>query len=186
MTKCCTRCKLEKSLEEFYLDRTNHSGRQSRCKDCAKATAKEWHENNPPDLERRREVLRRFRERNPGKDNEYGRKWREKDPERARELARVRGQKWRTQNPEGRVVSQMKRRTRAAAMTPEDHAYARLLRHDPCSYCGAPALPIDHIEPIWYGGAAGWENMTASCQYCNSSKRTDTLLSFLLRTASRS
>lgn len=189
-TKHCRRCNTVKPLTEFYRGKvgpkTAKDGYHARCKDCDKALAKEWHQRNPPDPERRRETLRNFRKRNPDKDREYGRRWREKNPERARALAQARGRKWLAQKPEGRVVSQMKRRTQVEMMTPEDHAYARLLRYDPCSYCGGPALPVDHIEPIWYGGAAGWENMTASCQSCNSSKKIDTLLSFLLRTASRS
>lgn len=187
-TKLCRSCNTVKPLTEFYRGKvgpkTATNGYRSRCKDCDKALAKaHYRQNGPKDPEKNREAQRRFHERNPGKNAEYGRKWREKDPDRALELARERGRKWRRLKPEGRVVSQLRRRTEMATMTPDDHEYVAILRSDPCSYCGGPSLPVDHIEPIFHGGSAGWENMTASCQRCNSSKSTDSLLSYLLRTA---
>ena len=35
-TKICTKCKIEKSLDEFYNDKRNKDGKTSRCKDCMK------------------------------------------------------------------------------------------------------------------------------------------------------
>ena len=64
--------------------------------------------------------------------------------------------------------------------------YIAILRHDPCAYCGAPASAnprgeshIDHIHPVYRGGADRGVNMTAACRRCNSSKSTKTLLGFL-------
>jgi hypothetical protein len=54
------------------------------------------------------------------------------------------------------------------------------LRLDPCSYCGEPAGTIDHIDPLRTGGERVWENLTAACQRCNSSKGTRPLLFSLL------
>ena len=60
-------------------------------------------------------------------------------------------------------------------------AYARVLRADPCSFCGRPATDIDHIDAISRGGAHAWENLTAACRACNMSKYSEPLLTFLLR-----
>jgi HNH endonuclease len=59
------------------------------------------------------------------------------------------------------------------------HAYKRVLRGDPCSYCGRPSESTDHIEPWGSGGEDDWTNLTASCISCNSSKGTQSLLPWL-------
>lgn len=45
-----------------------------------------------------------------------------------------------------------------------------------CQYCGDPAENIDHVIPKSRGGEHCWENVVASCRYCNS-KKEDKLLS---------
>lgn len=64
---------------------------------------------------------------------------------------------------------------------PQMHEYAKVLRADPCAYCGDPSEHIDHIEPVADGGALGWDNLTAACGPCNRRKRTTRLLAYLLR-----
>jgi len=40
-----------------------------------------------------------------------------------------------------------------------------------CAYCGQDADQVDHIVPISKGGdPLAWENLTASCKSCNTSK----------------
>lgn len=71
-------------------------------------------------------------------------------------------------------------------------AYVRAVRRDPCSYCGAPAEisertrgregrgKLDHVVARARGGGDEWWNLTAVCGSCNSSKRTSSLIGFLL------
>lgn len=42
-----------------------------------------------------------------------------------------------------------------------------------CSYCGAENVPLycDHIQPYSRGGATSFDNLTAACKPCNSSKK---------------
>ena len=56
--------------------------------------------------------------------------------------------------------------------------YAQILLNDPCSYCGAAARTVDHIEPLAHDGEYSWTN-TAACASCNSGKRDRPLLRFL-------
>lgn len=63
--------------------------------------------------------------------------------------------------------------------------YARLIINDPCSYCGAPATEIDHIVAVANGGVSNWENLAAACRQCNTRKRTQDLLQFMLRELNR-
>lgn len=61
--------------------------------------------------------------------------------------------------------------------------YEMILLSDPCSYCGAAPINFpgpDHIEPFHLGGSGDWENLTAACRECNSSKGKATLLLWLL------
>lgn len=41
--KVCYRCKVEKDLSEFHIDRKNKDGRRSYCKPCAIANSTEWY-----------------------------------------------------------------------------------------------------------------------------------------------
>lgn len=67
-------------------------------------------------------------------------------------------------------------------------AWLRLLRADPCAYCGervGGARTIDHVEPRsrsprGIGSAHGWINVVAACQRCNGAKADRPLLLFLL------
>jgi 5-methylcytosine-specific restriction endonuclease McrA len=74
-----------------------------------------------------------------------------------------------------------RQKRKADPLDSDDRAYAAILFRDPCSYCGAPSTSIDHIVPIAAGGGNGWPNLTGACGPCNSSKRHQPLLRFLLR-----
>lgn len=63
---------------------------------------------------------------------------------------------------------------------PSSPLHIQILVGDPCSYCGAPADGVDHIDPIAYGGSGDWENLAAACGKCNHDKLTLPLLLFLL------
>jgi 5-methylcytosine-specific restriction endonuclease McrA len=62
---------------------------------------------------------------------------------------------------------------------PEAVEYARLVRRDPCSYCGGPGGSVDHVVPSVHGGPNVWDNFTGVCSSCNQSKRSRSLLEFL-------
>lgn len=63
-------------------------------------------------------------------------------------------------------------------------AAERLVRRDPCSFCGVSTLEAqmaaDHIVPVNRGGRNDSENLTAACRPCNAAKRDKSLLLFLL------
>ncbi len=75
--------------------------------------------------------------------------------------------------------------TAPAAPSPSSYTNAtrwRILTRDrfTCQYCGrtpqdAIGLHVDHIIPVSIGGWNGDENLTASCQACNLSKRNKPL-----------
>ena len=48
--KTCAKCKVTKDLEDFYRQKSSPDGHGSYCKECNKASAKEWksHNSHPP------------------------------------------------------------------------------------------------------------------------------------------
>ena len=46
ITRVCTRCNIEKDIEEFPLRNQFTHRRQSYCKDCRKEYGANWYENN--------------------------------------------------------------------------------------------------------------------------------------------
>lgn len=58
-------------------------------------------------------------------------------------------------------------------------ALYKVIRRDPCAYCGGPAAHLDHIVPRASGGPNHWANYTAACATCNASKSNKSLLMFL-------
>jgi hypothetical protein len=64
-------------------------------------------------------------------------------------------------------------------------AWMRILRSDPCGFCGeSPAGTLDHIEPRAFparglGGLHSHLNYSAACEACNSRKAARSLLTFL-------
>lgn len=96
-----------------------------------------------------------------------------------REQARARAKAAYHRNPQ---LHRARARTHQSNAPPLDIAYAKILALDPCAYCGDhEGDTVDHIEPIHYGGSGQASNLTAACEGCNKSKRTTSLLHFLLR-----
>lgn len=58
-------------------------------------------------------------------------------------------------------------------------AWMRVIRTDPCSFCGRPGGTVDHIEPTAGGGKNVWVNYTGACASCNSSKGDTPMLLFM-------
>lgn len=66
-------------------------------------------------------------------------------------------------------------------------AWARIVRMDPCAFCGEVGVgTLDHIEPRsrsarGLGGSHSWLNYAGACERCNGSKRDLPLLVFMAR-----
>lgn len=55
------------------------------------------------------------------------------------------------------------------------------LMRDPCVYCGRRPDGLDHIKPKANGGPNGWQNRAPACRTCDATKRSRSLLMFLLQ-----
>ena len=133
------------------------------------AIQKEFDKNAPDPEEVQKTARKRWRENHPDRVREINRRW-------ARNQAPENRARWNHYNRERRM------KDGALLQSPEDLSYSSILLLDPCSYCQSTLeITIDHIVPIVLGGDSKWDNLTASCKSCNSSKNSSPLLLFLLR-----
>ena len=118
-----------------------------------KAQIVAWNTANP---ERRRAIY----EQNYDKERErlYRAKWRAANPEQARAAAVAGTNARRARQYGAQVTGPVARTTR------------RALLDDPCAYCGAPSVEVDHIRPLSRGGWEHESNMVGACRACNASK----------------
>jgi 5-methylcytosine-specific restriction endonuclease McrA len=133
----------------------------------------EWRAQN---RERHREYSRRWSREHPKEAAARSAAWEAANVDRVRERRRA----WRTANRDRRLVlGREDARKRYLGRDSDAYEYSLTLRRDPCSYCGQPSSVVDHIDPLSQGGANEWDNLTAACLSCNSSKRDKPLLVWL-------
>lgn len=126
------------------------------------------------------EYQRKYREANPEKAAESSRKYREAHPERVAERKRKYYQRnseaikeaarqWQRNNPDKDAARKNRRRARKANV-PSDGIPVDIT-DQPCYVCGAPAEAVDHVVPLSKGGHDTVDNKRPICHSCNSAKR---------------
>ena len=96
MKKICSKCKIEKNLNEFGKDKNTKDGLRYICKECANGYSKKHYKNN---LEYYEERNKKWQKENP----EYNKKWREDNPDYDKERYDNNPEyikKWQKENPE--------------------------------------------------------------------------------------
>jgi 5-methylcytosine-specific restriction endonuclease McrA len=101
----------------------------------------------------------------------------------SRRLARISVDQWHENHP-GHPLGRGFPPGRPMRIEGENHREAaeRLVRQDPCCYCGRKAGTVDHIVPKCSrlkGVLYDWSNFAGSCDSCNQSKGSLSLLEFL-------
>lgn len=94
-----------------------------------------------------------------------------------------RSKAWRAANPQEakRQAAEIYQERKLARGDVDTLEWLKLIRRDPCSYCGGGGGTVDHIEPKVRGGLNHWSNYAPACRSCNSSKNDSPLLIYLLR-----
>lgn len=173
MSKRCPRCNETKPLSDFHRKKTTKDGLCCWCKECNCANARGWRNNN---LEKHRERARKYGNLHKEARATRSKRWRQKNPERYK----LRRDAWRVENRErDRLLKTLDNHRRRGAQAEADEV--KIIRRDPCAYCGDPGGTVDHIVPIIDGGPGDWANIAGACLSCNSAKSTMSLLTFLLK-----
>ncbi len=84
--------------------------------------------------------------------------------------------------PWGWYFDEQRRAAKAkmSQVTGETAQYVKIIRKDPCVYCGHPSEQIDHIFPFADGGETNLDNLAPACAKCNHKKHRRSLLEFLM------
>lgn len=184
--KPCSRCKIEKPLEDFSPDRRAASGRQPACKECHRAQVTARRATDP---ETHRASLRASYHRHGDRRRAEAAEWRDanRDAYRAAARASYRRRKEkhiatvtknRRDNPERLRAwarawrARRKDRIRGGATPAETRAWMNEQRKI-CYWCGRGCkgdFHIDHYEPLSRGGRHALDNLVIACAPCNLRK----------------
>jgi len=149
--KRCNRCGVEKK-QEMFPKRSDRPGKyRTVCQSCENARS------------------RKFRADNPGKNSEYGKRWRSKQSsERLRKLRRASF----LRNVENCMANTAKRRARKKGLTPEMNR-AELVEIE-AMYMYNKIMPgdweVDHIKALANGGLHHPSNLQVLTAHDNRSK----------------
>lgn len=168
--KWCNHCQQSKPLTDFYIAAKSADGRQWRCKDCAKASARE----------------RYFAAHEKNKEAARDRVWlRNQTPEGRRAKREADARAYR-KNPDTWKNGAMRRRARQQSapighFTDRDWQAIIARQHGECFYCGErTTLTKEHLTPLSRGGSHSVGNIVGACTHCNCQKRTKTRMEYRL------
>ncbi|HUS49078.1 MAG TPA: hypothetical protein VMZ91_02880 [Candidatus Paceibacterota bacterium] len=74
--KICTKCKIEKEIDDFHKDKNHKDGHSYICKQCKRGYWKKYSKENKEKLNKQ---CKKYREKNKDKRNKQSKKWREKN-----------------------------------------------------------------------------------------------------------
>lgn len=166
--KACSQCGDPQPLENFHRDKNKPGGRRAECKQCISTRRKLYGKAN--------------RDKLTAKTLE----WRERNPDRYREIARASDKRVYHRDIEtGRARSRKKARLRRIrrAQCSGSHTWKEwqdIVKQygNQCLKCHTPGdantLTEDHVVPISKGGSDYIDNIQPLCKSCNSSKHDNT------------
>lgn len=157
-SKTCTKCEVEKSLEDFPPHKKGRLGRDSHCRECHRRRRREAYRADP---EKERRLAREWRAANPN----YGREW------QARNRERRRPQRWRASYRER--MAKYGHEVVTLDMFGTDEVIETY--GDQCFHCSdAPFEHLDHYPiPVTKGGPHSLENVKPSCAACNFARSAE-------------
>ena len=186
--KTCSKCKLEKPLNEFSKHKGKPDGHRYACKNCEKIPAAKWRRTNS---EYQKAYYQNRREETLARQKLY----RTANLQAMRSRARISQAKnkearaayvseWVKANPEKNRAKRSRRRAlelsaKTYLVTSQDIGK---LYHQNCIYCGSiKKIEIDHVIPLSRGGNHSIGNLVPACQYCNRSKGSKTIMEWRVR-----
>lgn len=182
--KTCTKCGVEKALDDFYKRSRCPDGRRPECAGCSREYARAYRENN---AEKTREYQRSYHQGNKERIRSVQRVWVAANRERVREIH----DRWVADNPERDLEHkrawaeknadherERTRRYRARlASVPTERVDYQALREEAqeCYLCRLPFSPedqthVDHVVPVALGGGHLRMNLAMTHQTCNLRK----------------
>jgi len=198
MTKICTKCGLERDLEEFYNVKNYKNGKASACKLCYTKYSKKYYNLN---IDVKKEYSKKYRKTHKEKRKKYDKEYhkihkeeRNKCSKKYRKIYKKKVKEYNKkylQTEKGKLiklVNNVKRRAQKIATEDNTINYETLNKllqqqNNKCPYCGESfekvVKHLDHKIPYARGGTHTIKNVHYVCKYCNLSKNTKTHKEFV-------
>lgn len=77
--KTCKSCNMQKSLDEYHIDKKSKDGHKSDCKDCTKVRNQKWKKNNPEKVKENKKI---YYSNNSEKIRQNFKLWRKENKEK--------------------------------------------------------------------------------------------------------
>lgn len=149
--KKCSRCKVDKELDCFYIHVRTKDGYCSYCIECDKKAKADYYQRTKEATIAR---ASRFASENPDKVRGYKRKWKQANPDKLRQYKH-------------------KRRSKESVEHFTAQQWQDLLEryNHQCLSCGTKdKLSADHVTPLASGGSNSIDNIQPLCVDCNCKK----------------
>jgi cytochrome c553 len=154
-TKVCSKCGIEKNVDEFYKSKNNEDGCHPWCKECDIKYAENYYVDNT------NEIL------------EIHKRWQISNPEKYKQCMEV----WR-KSKEGKLSERKSKKRRREIMSQLPYTFTKkewqeCLDHfdHACAYCGSTEnIQRDHFISVFNYGPYTKDNMIVACGFCNPSK----------------
>lgn len=163
--KTCSKCKIEKSLNEFNKNKAKKDGHSYYCKPCEHETRRQ---SPAVKNDKAKARYKRYLQSDKGKQTR-----------RAYYQKRKALGTWKTYavDLEAHRLYMLKRRAKLANNGIFQISKKDLQRFNnaKCFYCNEAGTTIDHIIPVSRGGAHSIGNLLPCCKPCNSSKGNKTI-----------
>jgi 5-methylcytosine-specific restriction endonuclease McrA len=191
---------LPASPEYFHKDKRAPLGLSYSCKECSKARARQWDEDNPERVKEkhhldylnkrdvRRAAMKIYREGHKPQINARTQRWRADNLEDQQEKSRIGARRRYVENPDKyrakSRIDQSRRRHAPGLFTQEDVDLMFKSQRGCCWWCGEKfkatvtmgsrtliGYDVDHRIPVSKGGANTPGNLCLACPKCNRSKK---------------
>lgn len=183
--KTCQKCKIDKSLDDFYKHKQTKDGYETTCKPCKKLAADKWSKENK---DQRLENSKRYNERHPERRQETVAKYYQANKQYLNE--RVKSSRAKNKELYAELGRTHSNRRRARKLDNGFEPYTEKQIIDTygllCNICNEPinfvsarkvgkrgwerGLHIDHVIPIAKGGPDTLENVRPTHGLCNIKK----------------
>lgn len=146
MTRVCTKCRVEKSLDNFYRDKSiKLDGRQAQCKHCKNEYYKVWQQSNPDKIAK---IGKRYRDKNLDKERNRAKRYARLNPNKIRLKNKI----YRTNNQSQYNFYESVRRAKKKDARPDWVDMDQLQAiYDNCP----SGYQVDHIVPLQHSDVSG-------------------------------
>ena len=172
MTKRCSKCDQDLSLDSFGQNKRAPDGKRNHCKPCYNAYMAKYYKENPEPVKARtaryfaanREELnwkrKEFRQRHLERENASVKLWAQLNPDKVRA-----------------AKSKNRAKRKLAVRYQVTATEVRKMLSAKCFYCEAnDANQLDHVVPLSRGGCHSVGNLVGACAPCNLQKNNKTIM----------